>query len=342
MKLKFISIDANMKLLDALEETDKKNADIILIYDSNTFLGYIDDIRLRNLITDIRKLAHPIKDYVLNNVLVTTENIDRKSKSLKDYSLIINLDKNNHEHIEVIGKNGYNLHKEIKDVPVVIMAGGLGTRLRPFTKIIPKPLMPVGDKAILEHIIGEFVKFGLKDFYLTLNYKANFIKAYFKELNPDYNVYYVDENKPLGTAGALKFLQGTLKKPFFVTNCDTIIKVNYKKLYNFHLKNNFDMTLIGAIEKVDIPFGVCKVDDNFNLISIDEKPSNYFLINSGMYILNPDILELIPFNEFFHITHLMERVKKEGGKVGVYPVSKNTWIDLGTLKEFKENIDKLL
>ena len=120
------------------------------------------------------------------------------------------------------------------DASVVIMAGGRGARLEPFTKILPKALVPVHDKPIIEHIIERFTKVGCMDFHLTVNYKSRILKAYFEDLEADYHMQFVEEQEPLGTAGSLRFLDKKFNKPFIVTNCDIIIKVDYSKLYKFH------------------------------------------------------------------------------------------------------------
>jgi NDP-sugar pyrophosphorylase family protein len=224
----------------------------------------------------------------------------------------------------------------LEQIPVVIMAGGFGTRLYPFTKVIPKPLLPVGDKTIIELIIAKFRNFGAKDFILTLNYKANFIKAFFSDLNPDYNVEFIKESKPLGTAGSLGYLLGRLDKPFFVSNCDILIDTDLRKFYRFHLENDFDLTLIAAIIPFKIPYGVCNVNSDFTLKSLSEKPTTYHFVNTGMYILNPDVLRLIPRNEYFDMPQLLNKIISEGGRVGVYPISNRSWKDYGQAQKFKK------
>ena len=228
--------------------------------------------------------------------------------------------------------------KVITDIPVVIMAGGKGARLEPFTTVLPKPLVPVHEKPIIEHIIERFTKFGCSDFHLTVNYKGKILKAYFEELQPDYQVHFVDEKKPLGTAGSLWLLHGKFDKPFFVTNCDIIIKVDYASLYEFHQKENCDVTLVASAKEYVIPYGTCELNVNGDLSHINEKPKYDFLINTGLYILNPDILDLIPKNKFYHITHLIEDAKKQGKKVGVFPIDDNAWIDVGQWAEYKKAI----
>jgi dTDP-glucose pyrophosphorylase len=224
------------------------------------------------------------------------------------------------------------------DLPVVIMAGGKGTRLDPFTKILPKPLIPVGNRAVIEIIIDEFIKYGIKDFFLTINHKGNMIKAYFEEDIRNININYVQETKPLGTAGSLKMLQNIFSTPFFVSNCDVIIDTDYSKVYDFHVSKKYDLTLVASMVNYKIPYGVCDIENGGDLKHIIEKPEYNFLINTGFYLLNPDVLEFIPDNEFYHITDLIEELKKQGKSVGVYPVSEKAYIDVGQWEEYKQSM----
>jgi len=150
----------------------------------------------------------------------------------------------------------------------------------------------------------------------------------------------VDEKEPLGTAGSLRFLDGKFNKPFFVTNCDIIIKADYISLYEFHQKGGYDMTLVASAKEFIIPYGTCELNGDGYLSHINEKPKYDFLINTGLYVLNPDILTLIPVNKFYHITHLIEDAKKQGKKVGVFPVDDDAWIDIGQWAEYKNAINK--
>ena len=192
------------------------------------------------------------------------------------------------------------------------MAGGLGTRLDPITKIIPKPLIPLDDGTIIEKIIKRFLDVGCNSFYATVNYKSKIMKAYFDDVEKNYDLTFINETKPQGTAGSLQKLQGKMETPFFVTNCDIIINTDYNVLYEFHKNNKYDLTLVAAAKTFTVPYGTCVLNDKGNLSHINEKPSYEFLTNTGLYILNPDLLELIPKNKFFHITDLIENIKNKG------------------------------
>ena len=225
--------------------------------------------------------------------------------------------------------------------PVVIMAGGFGTRLAPFTTILPKPLIPVGDKSIVEHIIDRFLPYGIDDFYMTVNHKFKIIKSYFEDVKKEYSLKLVKESKPLGTAGSLKLLKEEIDDVFIVTNCDIIIHADYSEIVDLHIESGFDITLVSSMMNYKIPYGICEIDKGGSLIEIKEKPEYNFLISTGMYILNKKILDYIPDNEFFHITHLMEKVKENGGSVGVFPISENSWDDTGEWDEYKKTVKRL-
>lgn len=227
------------------------------------------------------------------------------------------------------------------DLPVVIMAGGKGTRLDPFTRILPKALIPIGEKPIIEVIMDEYAKYGIKDFYISVNHKGKMIKAYFEDHSSNYNFNYLNEDKSLGTAGALKFLEGKLNGSFFVSNCDIIIKGDYSKILKFHKDNNYDLTLVGSVQHYTIPYGVCLLENSGLLKSIQEKPVYDYLVNTGMYILNSHILSYIPENTYFDMTNLIDKIQNNNHNVGVFPVSEKSWIDVGQWEEYKKTLEKI-
>lgn len=231
--------------------------------------------------------------------------------------------------------------KESLDLPVVIMAGGKGTRLDPFTRILPKALIPIGEKPIIEIIMDEYARQGMRNFYISVNDKSKMIKAYFGDQGSDYNITFIDEDKPLGTAGSLKYLNDKVDSPFFVSNCDIIVKNNYYDILKFHKDGGYDLTVVGSIQHHTIPYGVCKFENGGLLKSIREKPKYDFIVNTGMYLLNPYVLKYIPENTCIDMTELINVLQKEARRVGVYPVSEKSWIDIGQLTEYKTAIREL-
>jgi dTDP-glucose pyrophosphorylase len=226
------------------------------------------------------------------------------------------------------------------DIPVVIMAGGKGTRLDPFTKILPKPLIPIGEKTVIEVIIDAFRDWGIAHFYVSVNHKSKIIKSYFEELNPPYTIEYIDEEIPLGTAGGLRKLIGRMDGSFLVTNCDVIIKVDCRELVRHHHSNQNDLTLVASLKNYHIPYGICEIQNGGTLARITEKPEYSFLVNTGMYLLKPEILNLIPPGECFHMTQLIDRLRETGGKVGVFPIGEDSWLDTGEWAEYQKALKK--
>jgi dTDP-glucose pyrophosphorylase len=222
------------------------------------------------------------------------------------------------------------------DLPVVIMAGGLGTRLKPLTNVIPKPLIPLGDKTIIEQIFDRFALHGCSRFFLSVNYKADLIEYYLKEQNLQYAIEYFRENQPLGTAGSLSLLKGKINQTFFVSNCDILIEQDYSEILDYHRANRNELTIVAALKHYPIPYGIVETGENGSLISLVEKPELTFKINSGMYLLEPHLLNEIPDLQFTHITSLIEQVVRRNGRVGVFPVSEKSWTDIGTWEEYKK------
>lgn len=228
----------------------------------------------------------------------------------------------------------------IKITSVIIMAGGVGKRLDPFTRILPKPLIPVGDKTILELIISKFYKDNLKDITISLNYKSNLVKLYNKEYLPNYKFKYIDEDKFLGTLGSVKFSKSK-KKYLFISNCDIIADINYCELLNFHVKNNNDITLLVSMQNLKIPYGVCSLDKKGMLIQIDEKPTHEYLVNTGIYIINSELRSLIPKNTIFSINDLVFEAKKIKKKIAVMPILGSQWMDIGEWSKFDDTYKKI-
>jgi NDP-sugar pyrophosphorylase family protein len=227
------------------------------------------------------------------------------------------------------------------DIPVVIMAGGKGARLDPFTRILPKPLIPIGKKPIIEIIMDNFAKTGCHKFYLTVNYKGEMIKSYFDNTDSGYKVRYIWEKKYLGTAGSLRLLPDDFAQTFFVTNCDVIVKTDYLDMLSFHKENRNAMTMVGSVQHYEIPYGVLKIKNGGRLKCINEKPEYDFIVNAGLYIIEKEILTHIPKNKFCDITDFIATLHKNNLKIGVYPVSQNSYIDIGEWKKYQNTLNNI-
>lgn len=226
-------------------------------------------------------------------------------------------------------------------IPIVIMAGGQGTRLDPFTKILPKPLIPIGDKPVIEFIMDTFCEYGVESFHVSVNHKARMIKSYFEDMNGHYKISYIDETKPLGTAGSLWFLRDIPASSILVTNCDILIKSDYAEIVQFHEEHNNDITLVVSCRRHIIPYGICEIEDGGTLRSIREKPVHDLLVNTGMYIIKTPILSLIPSDTYCDITDLIANSQAQGYKVGVFPISETSWIDVGQWEEYHKALKSM-
>lgn len=225
--------------------------------------------------------------------------------------------------------------------PVVINAGGKGTRLDPFTRVLPKPLIPVGDMPIIEHIMKEYESYGCSEFHIIVNYKRELMKAYFADNEHRYNITWYDENKPLGTGGGLSLLKGMFDDTIFFANCDALLTANYESMLNFHKENGNAITMVGAYKNINIPYGVVDIGVNGIIESMHEKPLISFLANTGIYIVEPEVIEDMQEDEIIGFPDVIERERQKGKKVAVFPVGENDWMDMGQIPELEKMRIKL-
>ncbi len=345
-----ILINKTLTVKAAMKQLDKTAEKILFVVEGNNKLvGSLTDGDIRRWILKDGNLSAKVIDvcyigtyYVYANydyATVKEEILERKIV----YVPIVNKEK---EIIEFIVWDKFFDGKIIRktkgrlDCEVVIMAGGKGSRLDPFTRILPKPLIPIGEKTILEIIIKNFTDYKIKLFYISVNHKAKIIKSYFEELAPKYKLIYIHEDIPLGTIGALKQLDGKLKREIILTNCDIIIEADYVDLLNHHKEKQNDITIVASLKHYNIPYGICEIENGGDLINIKEKPEYDFLVNTGMYVINPKVIKYIPKNKFYHITDLIEQIKSTH-KIGIYPISENSWVDTGEWTEYKKAVEKM-
>lgn len=347
-RIQGISINAGFTMLMSIKRMDELDRKSLLVFDDNRFLGVLS-------IGDIQRaiIQNLPMDTVIQAILRTKITVAKDSDS-PDYIRKLMLEVRA-ECMPVLDENG-NLvdvyfwedqfpssvknSTALSGIPVVIMAGGFGSRLKPLTNIIPKALVPIGEKPIIEMIVDGFNELGVADFFFSVNYKHEMIQYHFENLeDKNYTISYFKEEKPLGTAGSLFLLKGKIQTAFFVSNCDILIRQDYSEIYDYHVQNSNDITVVGSLKHTKIPYGIIETKEGGELISIQEKPEFTYLINSGMYVLNSSVLDQIPENKFLHITDLIEQIKKTGGKIGVFPVSEKSWFDIGEWQEYQKTID---
>lgn len=336
-KVENIIIRPGKIIKEALKQMDEAAEKILFVADyNNQLLGTVTDGDFRRWILQGKRLNRNITNIMNTNPIILEEgySIEEAKKLMlaNEIECIPILDKRRSIVSALwwldLFEEKSKKHRKI-NVPVVIMAGGEGIRLSPFTKILPKPLMPVGDKPIIELIIDRFTEYGCKKFYLSVNYKSNLIKAYFSDLEHSYCIKYIKEKKPLGTAGSLYLLKKRIENTFFVINCDILIEADYADILDFHKNNSNKITLISSMRHCTIPYGVCEIKNGGNLKKIKEKPEYDFIVNSGMYVLEPEVIMDIPRNKIYNIPELINDYLRNKEKVGVYPISERSWLDIG-------------
>ena len=342
-RIKELFIDGKATIIAALQQMDSIKRKLLIVtkegkYHSLLSIGDIQRAIIANIST-ATSIEHILRHEV--KVASVTDDKEEIKKNIKErrneYMPIVNT---SGEVVDVVFWEDLFMKDERKtpkvlNMPVVIMAGGQGTRLRPLTNVFPKPLLPIGGQTIVEDIMDNFVEYGCHKFFLSVNYKAAFIKLYFESISGnDYQIEYLEETKPLGTAGSLRLLKDKITNTFFVSNCDIIVDDDYAEIVKYHHENKNEITMVAAVKKISIPYGTLETKKDGLLASLQEKPDVTFKINTGFYILEPHLLNEIPDNEFYDITFLIEKLLDENRKVGVFPISEGSWIDVGTWEEY--------
>lgn len=348
-KIKIIIITLSTSLLDAMKQMDEVKVKTLMVFENGRFEGLVTIGDIQRAIINNISLQEPVS-HILNKKKVYGYQLEDedviKDKMRKMRAEVMPILNNQDELVDVwfwddLFKKTELLQREKINLPVVIMAGGKGTRLKPITNVIPKPLIPIGDKTILEEIMNQFEGIGCKNFYMSVNYKSDIMRYYLDQLEHHYNIEFFEETKPLGTIGSVSLLKGKITTPFFVSNCDIIIDQDYRDVYEYHLNNRNDLTIVTAVKSIKIPYGVIETGTDGLMTGLQEKPEQTYMINTGVYILNPECIDEIPKGEFFHITHLMEKIKSRGGRVGCFPVSEHAWRDMGEWPEYLKMINVL-
>lgn len=348
--LKNRTIPYNATLLEAFKKMDTLDKKLLIVLYENKFYGLLSAGDIQRAIIQNKPLETMVANVLRKNIRIASpeDSFETIRQMMFDFRMelcpVVN---EQQEIVEIYFWEDVFLEKEPQprkqfNLPVVIMAGGFGTRLKPITNVLPKPLIPIGEKTIIEHIFQRFSKHGCNTFHISVNYKAELIEYYLKNQSLPYQLSYFKEDKPMGTAGSLSLLKDIIKETFFVSNCDILIEQDYSEILEYHQTNKNDITIVAALKHYPIPYGTIETTDNGQLVDLQEKPELTFKINSGMYILEPHVLNQIPENKFFHITHLIEKIHQNGGNVGVFPVSEKSWKDIGEWDEYlKQNRNAL-
>jgi len=333
-----IIISPKTSIFEAIRLVEISALQIALVLDENgRLLGTVTDGDVRRGILKGLSMEEPVAKIMFTSPAVASIHDDEE----KIFSL---MRRKQLGHIPVVDDKGRVVDLKVMmniigqqtmDNHVILMAGGSGTRLRPLTNDCPKALLKVGGKFLLETILDSLIASGFHRFYVSINYKAGMIEDFLGNGSKwNVEIDYLREGESLGTAGALSLLPERPKSSFLVMNTDLLTKVDFKKLMDFHTEHKVHATMAVREYDIQVPFGVVKIEGS-DLAGIDEKPLHRFFVNAGIYVLEPDILDLVPQNQFFNMTDLFELIILKNLRTTAFPI-REYWLDIGEIKDFKK------
>lgn len=342
-QIRELTISPDTKISEALQLMDSIKRKLLIVMENDKFVSLLSVGDIQRAIIRDKDLSSHISGILRKTITVAYENesIEKIKGAMvevrSEYMPIISDDQRLIDVVfweelfdeeEMPAKTSFN-------TPVVIMAGGIGSRLRPLTNVLPKALIPIGEKSIIEQIMDSFLDYGCNEYYLSINHKAEMIKYYFESLTGRYGqIEFVEEEEFLGTAGSLALLKGMINETFFVSNCDILVDQDYAEILEYHKINKNEITVVAAMYNIKVPYGVLNTNSTGHIETISEKPEMFYKINTGLYVLEPSVFDDIPDGKVFHITNLIECLIGQGRKVGVFPVSERSWTDMGNWDEF--------
>lgn len=344
MLLEDYLVDDKCSIIEAIRQINNNSKGIVYVTSDKKLCGSVTDGDVRRYLLEKGNLEQNIMMIANINPYYLLENREKEARRIMEQNSISSLPivDVNGSIIKIIFSDWIiGLEKKPLHIPVIIMAGGKGTRLYPYTQILPKPLIPIGDQTITEHIMDRFFSYGCEDFTMIVNYKKHFIKSYFLDHECKYKVGFVEEEKFLGTGGGLKLLQKKYNSTFFMTNCDILVEEDYGEILEYHRQEKNLVTMVCAEKNLTIPYGTVELDKEGKATALKEKPKLSFLTNTGLYVIEPEFIDLIPDNTFIHITDLIQTCIKEKRKVGVYRIEEEKWMDMGQLEELERMKKKL-
>ncbi len=342
-------IESTKPVREAMKKINKNQRKIVFVVDNNDILvGTVSDGDIRRYLMKNKKIdgVSIIEICNRNPVSANSGMTDKEIKELMIEHSVNEIPILTKES-KVVGiaiatefsQSVRRILRDRPDVTTVIMAGGFGKRLQPFTNVFPKPMIPVGNKTIIEHIIDKLQEYNIDEFYVSLGYKHNIVRSYLKEVyrSKSPKIRYLIEKQPLGTAGSLTFLKEKIEKDILVVNCDTFFDFDFYDLIGYHKNSGNDITIVVSNSIYKIPYGVCEIKDG-KLIRILEKPELKNLVYTGMYVLKPQVLNLIPKDTTFHATELFEFAILKNKKGGIYQIREDSWMDIGQWEEYAKVI----
>lgn len=320
---------------EAIETVDQAMQIAAVVEDNYKLVGIVTDKDIRQAILRKIRLDDPVTTIMNANPTVGKET-DSKEHIIRLFQAT------NFRSIPIVNESSClvdieflsDVHAPRRPNPVVLMAGGLGSRLHPLTVDCPKPLLKVGDKPLLETILENFIEYGFHKFYISVNYKAEMIENYFGDGSKwEVEIQYLRENKKTGTAGALSLLPTPPQHPIFVMNGDLLTKVNFENLLDFHKQHKAEATMCVREYDLQIPYGVTHIKNHW-VVGLEEKPIQAFFVNAGIYVLSPDMLRYIPEDTFFNMTELFDKLIVAQHAVAAFPI-REYWLDIGQKEDFE-------
>lgn len=338
-------IEEQNTILEAMQKIDRNSRKLLFVQDKGVLVAALTDGDIRRWLLNGGDLQAQVRQVANYKPIFLREGQAHKAVLImREYGIeAIPILDEKHMIADIVFQNRLEIKPPEfpKEIPVVMMAGGMGTRLSPYTNILPKPLIPIGEYPIAEHIINRFCDYGCKRFYMIVNYKRNMIKAYFDELEKDYELSFIVEEKPLGTGGGISLLKGKIKDTFLLTNCDILIDDDLTKAYKQHMKSGNRITMICSLKNFTIPYGVVNLGEDGTIASMEEKPNLSFFTNTGCYFVEPEVIEDLAYNEPIDFPAIIERYVAEDKKVGIYPIGEDAWLDMGQFDELERMKERL-
>lgn len=343
MNIKTILINQNDTIINAMKKMNLTGHVCLIVVDQlKKFKGTITDGDIRRHLLKKNNLEIKI------NRIYNKKSVVYKKKQKLDDKIKKFLKRNKHLIVPVIDNKNIpinyissqedigNIKKEFKNNKILIMAGGIGSRMKPFTDILPKPLVPFKGKPMILNIMDNFKKYNFNNFTITISKKEKILDIFLDQFKNNYIFDYFKETQPLGTAGSLKKIN--LKNDFFLTNCDSYLNINLQNLLRFHQNSKSIITIVASIKSINLSFGECVMDSSGKLKKILEKPEKNFLTNTGMYILKPEVKNYLPKKIKFGMDEVISSVLKSKKKISVFPIPSNDWKDTGTWMNYLETI----
>ena len=342
------TIYKNLTITKALERLSKVKTKCLIVIDKKGIvIGTLTDGDIRRSLIESKDLNNQVgnicnKDFLFFKPQVSKSKIYETFQKTKT-PLIPVLDNKKIVKIfyidEVLNDKKINFSNGIlKNLEVAIMAGGRGQRLNPFSELLPKPLIPINGKPVIDHLIEKFLDIGVKKIYVTINYKKNIIKSYLQDQFKSSKINYLEEKKPLGTASSLNLIKQNKSKNLLVINCDTILNINFDKFLDYHINQKNDFTLVAAFKRIVVPYGICEINKKQNLKNIVEKPSSNNLVVVGAYCFKNNLIKHIPKRKIFDMNDFIRKLLSKKYKVGIYPISDLDWQDIGEWPEYYKTI----